>query len=300
MRPSSSALLLCAGLTVSGCGGGGSAFDESAWRAALSELVSAERAFAALASDSTVQHAFASNIAADAILFRPGPVPGSEALAAQPMPEGLALLWEPAFADVSMAGDLGYTTGPWRSGRRGADPDSMPGAGQYVTVWRRTAEGFRFALDTGIGHDAAANRSPVALELAPPPDAGGVRDRPAAAGGDGESLRIADQDLGAALGDDGVAAYRSYAAERVRVLRDGSTPGFGPDALIMAAPPVPVLSVNAGVGVAASGDLGYTWGEMRAPGPGDGKPMGYYLRIWRRQADGSWKLVLDLVSAPAG
>jgi len=50
--------------------------------------------------------------------------------------------------------------------------------------------------------------------------------------------------------------------------------------------------------VAASGDLGYTTGtyELRVPGK-DGADArvstGNYVTIWKRQADGSWKFVLD-------
>ncbi len=47
--------------------------------------------------------------------------------------------------------------------------------------------------------------------------------------------------------------------------------------------------------VAASGDLGYTWGKYtytfvdttQAPS------RGYYVTIWKKQADGSWRFVFD-------
>jgi ketosteroid isomerase-like protein len=49
--------------------------------------------------------------------------------------------------------------------------------------------------------------------------------------------------------------------------------------------------------VAASGDLGYTWGSyliVDAHADGTvGRETGHYCTIWRRQADGRWKLVLD-------
>ncbi|OHE89402.1 MAG: hypothetical protein A3G75_08570 [Verrucomicrobia bacterium RIFCSPLOWO2_12_FULL_64_8] len=49
--------------------------------------------------------------------------------------------------------------------------------------------------------------------------------------------------------------------------------------------------------VADSGELGYTWGtwDFTATGP-DGqerKSQGCYITVWRKQADGSWKFVLD-------
>ena len=53
--------------------------------------------------------------------------------------------------------------------------------------------------------------------------------------------------------------------------------------------------------MAASGDLGYTYGtfEFRSIGK-DGKPSieyGKYVSIWKKQKDGSWKVVMDMGNA---
>jgi len=53
--------------------------------------------------------------------------------------------------------------------------------------------------------------------------------------------------------------------------------------------------------VAASGDLGYTYGtfEFRSKDK-DGKPVvnhGKYTTIWKKQKDGSWKVALDMGNA---
>ncbi|MGA8436594.1 MAG: DUF4440 domain-containing protein [Candidatus Sulfotelmatobacter sp.] len=58
-----------------------------------------------------------------------------------------------------------------------------------------------------------------------------------------------------------------------------------------------------GADVSASGDLGYTYGtyEFRSVGK-DGKPVvenGKYTSIWKKQKDGSWKVVLDMGNASA-
>lgn len=55
------------------------------------------------------------------------------------------------------------------------------------------------------------------------------------------------------------------------------------------------------VEVARSGDLGYVTGsyELSETDP-SGKPMtdkGKYLEIWKKQADGSWKCVLDMFNS---
>jgi ketosteroid isomerase-like protein len=56
-----------------------------------------------------------------------------------------------------------------------------------------------------------------------------------------------------------------------------------------------------GADMCASGDMGYTYGtyEFRSK---DGKPTvdhGKYTSIWKKQKDGSWKVVLDMGNASA-
>ena len=56
-----------------------------------------------------------------------------------------------------------------------------------------------------------------------------------------------------------------------------------------------------GADLSASGDLGYTYGtfEFRSKNR-DGKPVldhGKYTSVWKKQKDGSWKVVLDMGSA---
>jgi ketosteroid isomerase-like protein len=45
--------------------------------------------------------------------------------------------------------------------------------------------------------------------------------------------------------------------------------------------------------VSESGELGWTTGTSRAVTP-DGERRGKYISIWRKQADGSWKVAADL------
>lgn len=57
-------------------------------------------------------------------------------------------------------------------------------------------------------------------------------------------------------------------------------------------PPVPLQWWPVYAGIAASGDLGFTTGPFVA-GSGERKGHGWYFTIWRRQADGSWRWMLD-------
>lgn len=45
------------------------------------------------------------------------------------------------------------------------------------------------------------------------------------------------------------------------------------------------------VEVAASGELGYTWGYWEYDG--DSVQYGNYFTVWKKQADGNWKMLLD-------
>jgi len=53
-----------------------------------------------------------------------------------------------------------------------------------------------------------------------------------------------------------------------------------------------------GAGMAASGDLGYTYGTYEfSTKDKDGKPTvnkGKYATIWKKQKDGSWKVAMDM------
>jgi ketosteroid isomerase-like protein len=45
--------------------------------------------------------------------------------------------------------------------------------------------------------------------------------------------------------------------------------------------------------IAASGDLGYTYGIYEMRDTSDNVQRGTYVTIWRKQEDGKWKFVLD-------
>ncbi len=98
-------------------------------------------------------------------------------------------------------------------------------------------------------------------------------------------------------------AFLEYAADDAVMYRNGMEPVTGKKAIAA------LLSGEAGArlvwkplaaDIAASGDLGYTRGSFTyhtAAGE-DGSPpkgpyQGYYVSIWKRQADGSWKWVFD-------
>lgn len=64
---------------------------------------------------------------------------------------GFAIQWQPAFADVSASGDLGYTSGRFQVVQNGSDgKPAVTNRGKYVTVWKRQSDGsWKVVLDIG-------------------------------------------------------------------------------------------------------------------------------------------------------
>src|ERR1043165_295029 len=96
--------------------------------------------------------AFLSVLADDAMMFRSEPTKARDYWAKQDDPS-LDLLRTQAFSDISSNGQLGYTTGSWRTSTRDKDP--LYKYGEYVTIWeRRRTTGFRAVLDIVTTHPA--------------------------------------------------------------------------------------------------------------------------------------------------
>ena len=122
---------------------------------ALKSLVETEQAFSKTAEDKSTREAFLQFIADDGILFRPTAVPGKQWLLDHPAPASQKhplLAWQPVFAFVARAGDVGYTTGPWEF--KGDIKDEKPAAyGDFITVWKKQSDGsWKFVVDLGISH----------------------------------------------------------------------------------------------------------------------------------------------------
>jgi len=99
----------------------------------------------------------------------------------------------------------------------------------------------------------------------------------------------------------GGAAFADWFAEDGVALGNGAQPNVGRVAIAKSAnwdPKVYQLTwtpTDALMG--PSGDMGYTWGHFEGHSKDvNGNPVtttGRYMTIWRKQADGQWKVVLD-------
>jgi ketosteroid isomerase-like protein len=252
---------------------------------APASLAAAERAFAADARRDGTRRAFLAHFDAGSWLFRPAPVDALGALARDEDASG-ELAWAPARFAVAASGDLGFSTGPWRATGPGSDGAAH---GQFLTVWVRNGDGvWRVKADGGIGHaaplDAPSGALPVATDASVVALAG---DEAARVG----ELASADDALRAELaGTRPAQAWSAVADPALHVLRNGEPPADGPAALALLArdPRGFGTGERRAIGIAASGELGYTLGGSSACAP-----CGSYLRVWRRH-DSGWKLLADV------
>lgn len=114
----------------------------------------------------------------------------------------------------------------------------------------------------------------------------------------------ADRQFSKATSERGLDGFRSFLADEVTTLRPDSPVIRGKDpfverwAALLANPKMKITWEPELAEVSASGELGYTVGsyEITATnglGIASTAGTGKYVTIWRKQADGSWKVVFD-------
>jgi ketosteroid isomerase-like protein len=263
----------------------------------LDALVNTERAFARAAAERGTRDAFLAFLADDGIVFAPGPVNGKKSWEARPKRPGL-LSWEPIYADISAAGDMGYDTGPWEFRPKGAD-DKPAAFGQFMTVWKKQPDGtFKFAIDLGISNPQPTSHQTLSFSNVKSKATGNASDTDMEAGR--SSVLQIEREFSKASADKGtLKAYLSYMADEVRLLHEGKFPFIGKQAARTA------LGARAGrmswqaekSDIARSLDLGYTYGAYDFKSA-DGKAdeNGYYVHVWKRQPDGKWKVVMEVLN----
>lgn len=104
-----------------------------------------------------------------------------------------------------------------------------------------------------------------------------------------------------ATAEGGGPAFASYFAEDAVTLSNGKGPVSGHAAIAAGTTWSPkdyqLTWTPQGGQMSPSGDMGFTWGHYAGRSKDrNGNPVvsnGRYMTIWRKQADGAWKVVLD-------
>jgi ketosteroid isomerase-like protein len=269
---------------------------------ALASLVEAERSFAKLSEQKGLRDAFLTFLSEKAIVFRPDPVEGRPIYEKMDPANPALLAWEPEFAETAASGELGYTTGPYRnSPRREVEPTRF---GHYISIWKKQPDGaWKVLLDIGVPHGPPQSAAPVASVATPQvlktyealsPEA--LQKEELAFGERAGSFEKAAATRGSRK------ALSVFATDDVRVYRPGHFPSVGkrafeaiiPSGAGRIAPGSERRNAAYHVGLAWSGDLAYSFGTFEISKGRAVVETTAYLRIWRKDAQGIWKICLDI------
>jgi ketosteroid isomerase-like protein len=119
---------------------------------AVDAAMQTDRDFAAYAAEHGIADAFREYAAEDGRLIQPNidDIVGRDAIyEAREGATGL-LHWEPRGGYAGEAGDFAVTYGDWSYHADGNRETEPVATGNYVSVWRLEAEGWRYVLDTGV------------------------------------------------------------------------------------------------------------------------------------------------------
>ncbi len=272
----------------------------------LEAMVETERAFARAGVEQGFAPAFNEFFADDGIVFNPHPTRFREEYRKNPPPpvqRQFALIWWPIYGDVAESGELGYNTGP--SLVSDLTLQKRPARhGFFFSVWKKQADGaWRVAVDMGADVPAVQNSAQrISPYIRAPQPKTGKFTRKDAAAARAELMSLEGEFLKAATHQGYRDGYLGYLADTARIHRRGFHPitGKAPAGEFLAGLKVTLAAWEAmDGGVAASGELGYTYGryELKPAETSTARvEKGYYTRVWKRDSAGAWKIVADVAS----
>jgi ketosteroid isomerase-like protein len=266
----------------------------------MTSLVETEKAFAKTSVERGMREAFLAFFAEDGTNFTPHPVNTRQNLLSRPAPipaVDTVLNWAPIFGDVSQAGDLGYTTGPYVLKEK--TTEKVLRQGMFFSIWKKQADGlWRVVVDCGT-----KNSKPVAKLSDRFRPASSDSKSPASGGRDAQGARRAlmeaEQGFLAEASSAGMKkAYQDYVHKSARLQRNEVAPRSGKGAI------QDYLSRQGGMlkgellhaDVSQSCDLAYTYGSYELQGTGGPGEKGYFVRVWKRDSRNRWLIAVDIAS----
>lgn len=257
-------------------------------------LAAEESRFAAHSVAHGMRDAFVEFFAGDSVLLRPDPVNGREYMKAQKNPP-IVLDWKSRLVVVSGSGELGLSTGPWKSTSK-ANPTEPASFGQFFSIWQKQKDGaWKVLMDHGISHgnSEAPAQQLRSIDL---PDTGkgsrrGVTDDP-------------ERQFIAAATRDTADAYRQFSGNHTRLLREQRAPIDGAAAIAT------YLKSQTGQwtwrpgrqAASTAGDFSYTLGTWTHRSPAGLQSQGHYIRVWIADSaapSAKWTLAAEILTPRA-
>ena len=273
-------------------------------REALASLVEAERAFARTSEEKGIREAFLTWLAPDAVVFRPGPVEGRPVYEKMDPANPTLLTWGPEFAESPRRARSAIPPARTMSGRAAAR--SRPASAITSRSGRRSRTAAGRSSWTSASSTAAAGlaarrpggRLPRRHDPIRPLVAGSaarrrIRVRPARG-----FVRSGRRREGTRQGPRGIRHGRCPRLSARRSRRPSASAASRSSFPRSAGRVAPGTERRLGDypgRVAWSGDLAYSFGTSGAlPEDPDASEKTAFLRIWRKETSGIWKICLDI------
>ena len=270
---------------------------------AVASLAETEREFARYSVAHGQPEAWIEFFADDGVIFQPEPLNAREVMRKRlptPQPPPATLYWEPYYGDASLAGDLGFNVGPWKLSDNTAQ--KRPSRhGYFLSVWKRQPDGkWKEVADLGVGVPSPTKDHDFGQPFR---RASGGATKPPKTATDLEAGRRMILDTEREFSDattkgDAADAYLKYLDDGAIVLRDAQAPAVGKDSARTLLPRGSLSFTPLRADFSSSADFGYAYGSYELKEGARVKEKGYYLRVWRLDARGRWKIAADSNTGP--
>ena len=252
----------------------------------LQPLVETQTAFEKAAADQGIKHAFLEFLSDDSVVFRPDAINGKQYWNSKNDDQSAILVRKSTYADIASSGRLGYTTGNWRLYQKGKT-EGLARFGQYVTIWERGLGGqFKAAVDIAVGHEKMPYKeTDKPIRRKQTRDANKRNWSPADASMNFLRMSMTGERLG--------GAYKKFAADDVRLLRDSYAPIIGKKRVVEEMNSYISIEFPTKVSLFQSADMAYTWNPCRFDNSSEGAINGNCLHIWKLRKK-KWWIVLGV------
>jgi hypothetical protein len=246
-------------------------------------LVKAEKAFEQTCLKMGIRDGFLAWVESSGIEFtEKGPSNARNLWTSYPSIDGI-FSWSPSYAEMSITGDWGYTTGNYEH-RPKSLQDAADETGQYTTVWHKNKKGeWKYLVDIGNRHAAVALQRQANTIVVPK--------FKAALYTDSAGLADLEKIFAASVEKNAREAYKKFGSSQyiLNLPQHQLVKGVDSALLMIQSFSSPLLYRASGVFISPGRDMAAVYGSIGEPS----KP-GSYLRIWRCEKNG-WKIALEVI-----
>lgn len=250
------------------------------------KIYETEKAFERASAEKGINQAFIEFSAPDGVCFLSG-APSNCREFWKTLPASPAFLtWNPTYIDVSSNGLFAASTGNSVYRGKGKD-DTNVSYGEYLTIWQKQPDNsYKAVVDIGISHE-----KPEKTETEWKTAAISTNSQTAQIGYAGDTAAAFFE----TLTKQGIQkAYKNYAADDLRVLREGKMPFVGKTAwLAELKKDKSKVTIKKRTSFFGAADFAYTVNSYSAVKPDKTTENGNFVQVWKLK-DGKWQIAFDI------